>query len=179
VGFAASPADSDAGTARDGGFVREDAGTTGTTDAGRPLDAADSSGDAGGNDAGGTGADAGDDAGAIEDAGVAPTDAGAGCPPGSIYSFTDHAYCIEEFQSPPLPYLDADADCGGRGWHLCGGSEYDAACLLGLPYDVDSWEWIKTMVSPTEAEKRIPSACGDTAIHPIVDPYPYRCCVSL
>lgn len=117
----------------------------------------------------------------MDDAGAPPTDAGGPpeCPPGSIYSLTDHPYCIEDFQSPPLPYLDADADCGARGWHLCGGSDYDAACLLGLSYDVDSWEWIKNMVSPTEAEKRIPSVCGDSAIHPIVDPYPYRCCLNL
>lgn len=158
---------------------REDAGTR--PDAQPPTDAGSTSRDSGDTttDAGSAPDGGAPDAGAPDAGAPIPDAGGASCPAGSIMAVTDHVYCIEDFQTAPLPYFEAGAACSARGWDLCSGSEYDAACVLGLAYDADSWEWIKDMVSATEAEKRIPSACGDTAIHPVGDPYPFRCCMDL
>jgi hypothetical protein len=114
-------------------------------------------------------------------------DAAAGCPPDMVRIEASTDVCVEKSERGYETWTQAEATCLGLGRRLCAGAEWLIACL-NAPGVIDmandgngadpEWEWFAGEEGGV-AEKGGFELCEDTSSHPVVDPYDYRCCLSL
>ena len=163
-----------------------------------PRDTAGPVGDSGGSDGGTEPSDAGPPDSGPPDSGPpdsgpsdsgppdsgppdsGPPDAGPSCPPDMLLVIDGAAFCIEINDRPAEPFDTAATTCAGAGRRLCADDEWRVGCEMGGSgfMDVgDDWEWVDVILSPGVAKKRGYN-CVDVSSHAVVDPYPYRCCMT-
>lgn len=116
----------------------------------------------------------------------APIDAPATCPadmaeiPMMTGVVAADRVCIERAERGNAPWTTAKADCEALGRRLCADAEWYDGCVNapGLMSMTDGYEWVAEEVGGV-AQKRGSSGCDDSSSHAVVDPYQYRCCLTL
>ena len=112
-------------------------------------------------------------------------DAVPGCPPDMVPIETGADVCIEKSERGNDTWTTARSTCLGLGRRLCEATEWYTGCV-SAPVLADmaddpggaEWEWFAGEEGGV-AEKGGFAACTDTSSHAVVDPYDYRCCLTL
>jgi hypothetical protein len=114
-------------------------------------------------------------------------DAAAACPADMVRIEPVADVCVETNERGNEAWTSAQTTCAALGRRLCDAAEWLIACtnapgLVDMANDAGGadpeWEWFAGEADGV-AEKGGYAACTDTSSHSVVDPYDYRCCLTL